>query len=109
MDPSANFTAGSDPRSRVWSIYTFDLAFAIKNIDLIIKTILNNLYNHLFTIGSPKLIPIIFIPFAGIGMYFLNKNKSLFIYCLSYATFLPYIFSIMKILKCLGCLHHSYH
>lgn len=61
----------------------------INNFKDIIIVLANNGYDHLKNLGSPKLLPILFLPLVGIGFMLIKKCKYLIVYITPFIIVFP--------------------
>lgn len=83
----------------IYHLILNDEATFISNITLNFKQIIiiltNNSFEHLKNLGSPKLLPILFMPLVGIGFMMIKKCKFLILYISPLIIFFPIL-----------CYHH---
>lgn len=73
-------------------IFNTDQSFVfniINNFKDIIIVLANNGYDHLKNLGSPKLLPILFLPLVGIGFMLIKKCKYLIVYITPFIIVFP--------------------
>ena len=73
-------------------IFNADQTFVfniINNFKDIIIILANNGYDHLKNLGSPKLLPILFLPLVGIGFMLIKKCKYLIVYITPFIIVFP--------------------